>query len=118
MPLALGIEIGGTKLQAGIGDGGRELKALVRRPIDVRKGGIARGAMKLAVFRIDRVDATAVAGFRKRGERLGICTERAQDDEDAYVSHDRAAPRRHGYSASAVPALGSLTRCSITSRPL
>src|SRR5688572_9345144 len=39
MSFALGIEIGGTKLQAGIGDGGRELKALVRRPIDVRKGG-------------------------------------------------------------------------------
>ncbi len=39
MALALGIEIGGTKLQAGIGDGGRELKALVRRPIDAAKGG-------------------------------------------------------------------------------
>ena len=39
MAFALGIEIGGTKLQAGIGDGGKELKALVRRPIDVRKGG-------------------------------------------------------------------------------
>ena len=39
MAFALGIEIGGTKLQAGIGDGGQALKALVRRPIDVRKGG-------------------------------------------------------------------------------
>lgn len=39
MAFALGIEIGGTKLQAGIGDGGRELKALARRPIDAAKGG-------------------------------------------------------------------------------
>ena len=39
MAFALGIEIGGTKLQAGIGDGGRELRALARRPIDPVKGG-------------------------------------------------------------------------------
>lgn len=39
MAFALGIEIGGTKLQAGVGDGGRELKALVRRPIDKARGG-------------------------------------------------------------------------------
>lgn len=40
MAYALGIEIGGTKLQAGIGDGGQELKALVRRPIVASKGGL------------------------------------------------------------------------------
>ena len=39
MPLALGIEIGGTKLQAGIGDGSATLRALVRAPIDPARGG-------------------------------------------------------------------------------
>jgi len=37
--LALGIEIGGTKLQAGIGSGEPALRALVRRTVDPSRGG-------------------------------------------------------------------------------
>jgi glucokinase len=39
MALALGIEIGGTKLQAGVGDGGERLRSLVRKAIDPARGG-------------------------------------------------------------------------------
>jgi glucokinase len=39
MSLALGIEIGGTKLQAGVGSGEGPLRALVRRRVDPSKGG-------------------------------------------------------------------------------
>jgi glucokinase len=39
MTLALGIEIGGTKLQAGIGSGEAKLRAVVRRPVDAARGG-------------------------------------------------------------------------------
>ncbi|HLY12482.1 MAG TPA: ROK family protein [Planctomycetota bacterium] len=39
MSLAVGIEIGGTKLQAGIGSGDGRLRALVRRGVDPSKGG-------------------------------------------------------------------------------
>jgi len=39
MSLAVGIEIGGTKLQAGVGSRDGKLAALVRRPVDPAKGG-------------------------------------------------------------------------------
>jgi glucokinase len=39
MSLAVGIEIGGTKLQAGIGSGEGKLLALVRRGVDPARGG-------------------------------------------------------------------------------
>jgi len=39
MSLAVGIEIGGTKLQAGIGSGEGKLLALVRRGVDPTRGG-------------------------------------------------------------------------------
>jgi len=39
MSLALGIEIGGTKLQAGVGFDGDRLLALVRRKVDPARGG-------------------------------------------------------------------------------
>jgi len=39
MSLAVGIEIGGTKLQAGVGSGDGRLVALARRTVDPRKGG-------------------------------------------------------------------------------
>ncbi|MBV8878508.1 MAG: ROK family protein [Planctomycetaceae bacterium] len=39
MKLAVGVEIGGTKLQAGIGSGDGALTALVRRGVDPSKGG-------------------------------------------------------------------------------
>ncbi len=39
MPFALGIEIGGTKLQAGIGAGEPKLVALARRTVDPARGG-------------------------------------------------------------------------------
>jgi glucokinase len=39
MSLAVGIEIGGTKLQAGIGSGDGKLLALARRSVDPAKGG-------------------------------------------------------------------------------
>lgn len=37
--LALGIEIGGTKLQAGVGSGETKLRALARRGVDPKRGG-------------------------------------------------------------------------------
>ena len=39
MSLAVGIEIGGTKLQVGVGSGDAKLRALVRRPVDPSRGG-------------------------------------------------------------------------------
>ena len=39
MSLAVGIEIGGTKLQAGVGSGDGTLVALARRSVDPSKGG-------------------------------------------------------------------------------
>jgi glucokinase len=39
MTLALGIEIGGTKLQAGVGSGDPKLRALARRAVDPGRGG-------------------------------------------------------------------------------
>jgi glucokinase len=39
MKVALGIEIGGTKLQAGIGSGDPKLRALARRAVDPSRGG-------------------------------------------------------------------------------
>ena len=39
MSLAVGIEIGGTKLQAGVGLRDGKLVALVRRAVDPSKGG-------------------------------------------------------------------------------
>jgi glucokinase len=39
MTLALGIEIGGTKLQAGVGSGDPKLRALARLPVDPERGG-------------------------------------------------------------------------------
>ncbi|HZE99361.1 MAG TPA: ROK family protein [Planctomycetota bacterium] len=39
MSLAVGVEIGGTKLQAGIGLRDGKLAALVRRPVDPKRGG-------------------------------------------------------------------------------
>ena len=39
MSLALGIEIGGTKLQVGVGSGDAKLRALVRKTVDPSRGG-------------------------------------------------------------------------------
>lgn len=39
MTIALGIEIGGTKLQAGVGSGEPKLRALARRSVDPGRGG-------------------------------------------------------------------------------
>jgi len=61
----LGIEIGGTKLQLGVGDGrGRELAELVRHDIDAR-----RGAPRI----LEQIESAAVGLIQKhRIEHIGI----------------------------------------------
>jgi glucokinase len=60
----LGIEIGGTKLQLGVGDGRGELRTLVRETVDVAAGGagIRRRVAALAPGLLDGVTAIGV-GF-------------------------------------------------------
>lgn len=66
-PLALGIEIGGTKLQAGVGSEDGKLRSLVRRPVDPARGG--EGIREALPSLIDRalseagVPAKALAGI-------------------------------------------------------
>lgn len=84
MPLALGIEIGGTKLQAGVGDGGRDLKAIVRRPIDPKKGGAGiREAIPGLVDEVLKAAGVAAADLVGAGVGFGGPV----DGERVLVSH-------------------------------
>jgi len=67
MSLAAGIEIGGTKLQAGLGSGEGPLRALVRRRVDPSKGG--EGIRDALPSLVD--EALDAAGARK-GDLHGI----------------------------------------------
>lgn len=67
MALAIGIEIGGTKLQVGVGDGGEELVALVRDRVDPTRGAAAvREQVEALIARA--MDQAAVA----TGDLTGI----------------------------------------------
>jgi glucokinase len=84
MPLALGIEIGGTKLQAGVGDGGRELRSLARRPIDPTKGGAGiREAIPGVVEEALKAAGASTSDLRGAGVGFGGPV----DGERVLVSH-------------------------------
>lgn len=84
MTLALGLEIGGTKLQAGVGDGTATLRALVRRAIDPVKGGEGiRGQIPGLLE-----EALAKAGVgRSDVAALGVGFGGPVDGEKVLVSH-------------------------------
>jgi glucokinase len=84
MTLALGIEIGGTKLQAGVGSGDPKLRALARRAVDPGRGG--EGIR-------EAIPSVVEEALRKAGARLddlvgiGVGFGGPVDSERVLVSH-------------------------------